>query len=87
MLKNSVLWKPLFIALGFAMFIMVIRALVNLAATFTLPTVYYPFDLSLGVRFDPYAALYYPTEALKTLSAISQAIFNNIDAATCPSEQ
>jgi hypothetical protein len=61
---------------------MVIRSLVNLVASFTLPPVYYPFDLSLGVRFDPFAALYYPTEALKTLPAISTTIFNNIDAAT-----
>jgi hypothetical protein len=83
-LKSSVLWKPLFIALGIAMFVMVIRALVNLAATFTLPAVYYPFDLSLGVRFDPYAALYYPAEALATLPVQSQVIFSSIDAATLP---
>jgi len=82
--KNAVLWKPLFIALGFAMFIMVIRALVNLAATLTLPAVYYPFDLSLGVRFDPYAALYYPVEALRSLPATSITIFNTIDSATLP---
>jgi hypothetical protein len=81
-LKTSVLWKPLFIALGIAMFIMVIRALVNLGATLTLPAVYYPFDLSLGVRFDPYAALYYPAEALRTLPATSITIFNSIDSAT-----
>jgi len=84
LLKNSVLWKPLFIALGFAMMVMVIRALVNLAATLTLPAVYYPFDLSLGVRFDPYAALYYPAEALRTIPIQSQAIFSSIDAATLP---
>ena len=81
-LKNPVFWKPLFIALGFAMFIMVIRALVNLAATLTLPAVYYPFDLSLGVRFDPYATLYYPVEALRSLPVISTTIFNSIDSAT-----
>jgi hypothetical protein len=81
-LKASVTWKPLFIGLGMAMFVMVIRGLVNLGATFTMPTVYYPFDLSLGVRFDPYAALYFPQEALRTLPAASTAIFNNIDAAT-----
>ena len=69
LLKGSVTWKPLFVALGFALFIMVIRSLVNLAATFTMPNVYYPFDLSLGIRFDPYAALYYPAEALRSLPA------------------
>ncbi len=84
LLKSAVLWKPLFTAIGFAMMVMVIRALVNFAATLTLPTVYYPYDLSLGVRFDPYAALYFPSDALGTLPAMSHTIFNNIDAATLP---
>ena len=41
----TVTWKPLFVAIGFAMFIMVIRALVSVAATFTMPNIYYPYDL------------------------------------------
>ncbi len=82
LLKSQVFWKPLFTALGFAMMIMVVRALVNLAASLTLSNVYYPFDLSLGVRFDPFAALYFPPDALGVLPAMSQAIFHNIDAAT-----
>ncbi len=80
--KSPLLWKPLFTAIGYAMVIMVIRALVNLVATLVLPTVYYPYDLSLGARFDPFAALYYPSDALGTLPAISHTIFNNIDSAT-----
>jgi len=81
-LKSSVGWKPLFIGIAMAMIVMVIRGLVNIGATFTMPTIYYPFDLSLGVRFDPYAALYFPPEALSTLPAASQAIFHNIDSST-----
>jgi hypothetical protein len=81
-LKSSVLWKPLFVALGFALFVLVIRALVNLAAAATLPTLYYPFDLSLGVRFDSYGAIYYPSQAVGALSTQSQAIFNSINSAT-----
>ena len=81
-LKSSVLWKPLFVALGFALFVLVIRALVNLVAAATLPTLYYPFDISLGVRFDSYGALYYPSQAVGALSAQSQAIFNSINSAT-----
>jgi hypothetical protein len=83
-LKNSVLWKPLFIALGFAMTVLVIRAIVNLAAALTLPVVYYPFDLSLGATFNPFSALYYPIQAISPLFATSQAIFHSIDAATSP---
>ena len=81
-LKSSVLWKPLFVALAFAFFVLVIRALVNLIAAATLPTLYYPFDISLGVRFDAYGAIYYPQQAVGALSAQSQAIFNSINSAT-----
>jgi len=81
-LKSSVLWKPLFVALAFALFVLVIRALVNLVAAATLPTLYYPFDLSLGVRFDAYGAIFYPPEAIGTLTAQSQALFNSINSAT-----
>ena len=81
-LKNSVLWKPLFVSVGFAMFVMIIRALVNLIAAATLPTLYYPYDISLGVRFDSYGALFYPPGSGSALSAQSQAIFNSINSAT-----
>ena len=81
-LKGDLKWKPLFAALGFAMFVMVIREAINLVATFTLPAMYYSFDVSLGVRFDPYVALYYPTEAAATLSAQSQAALATIQAST-----
>ena len=81
-LKTNVSWKPLFIALAFAMFVMVIRALVNLVAALALPAVYYPFDLSLGVRFDAFGSIFYPPEAVGTLSAQSQAIFSSVDSLT-----
>ena len=81
-LKNAVLWKPIFVALGLAMVVMVIRALVNLVAAATLQTAYYPFDISLGVRFDQFATLYFPPEAVNSLSVASQNAFPVIDAAT-----
>jgi hypothetical protein len=81
-LKNAVLWKPIFVALGLAMVVMVIRALINLAASATLQTAYYPFDLSLGVRFDQFGTLFFPPEAVHSLSALSQNAFLTIDAAT-----
>ena len=82
LLKSGVTWKPLFIALGFALFVMVIRALVNLAATLTFPAIYYPYDMSLGVLFDHNGVIYYPADVVGTLSAQSQAIFNNISSLT-----
>ncbi len=81
-LKNAVLWKPLFVALGFAMFVMVIRAAVNIIATGTMQSAYFPFDLSLGVRFDQFAALYFPPEAVNSLSTFSQNAFQTINSST-----
>ena len=80
--KNAVLWKPIFVAVGLAMVVMVIRALVNLAAAATLQTSYYPFDISLGVRFDQFATLYFPPEAVNSLSVASQNAFPIINSAT-----
>ena len=81
-LKTNVTWKPIFIALAFALFIMVIRAAVNLVAALASPVVYYPYDISLGVRFDAYGTVFYPSEAVHVLTAQSQAAFSNINALT-----
>ncbi len=80
--KANVTWKPLFVALSFALFVLVIRALINLVAAATLPALYYPYDVSLGVRFDTFGAIYYPQEAASALSTNSQALFNSINGAT-----
>lgn len=81
-LKTEITWKPVLIAMAFALFVMVIRELVSLIAALTLPPVFYPFDVSLGVRFDSFGAVYFPSEAASALSASSQAAFNTLDAAT-----
>jgi hypothetical protein len=64
------------------MIVMVIRMAINLLATLAMPTIYYSFDLSLGVRFDPTVALYFPPEAAVTLSAQSQAMLASINSQT-----
>jgi len=81
-LKTAVTWKPLFVALGFALFVMVIRAAVNLIAAATLPTLHYTYDLSLGVRFNFFGATYYPEASISSLTAQSHAAINSINAAT-----
>jgi hypothetical protein len=80
--KGAVVWKPLFIAVGFALFIMVIRGLVNLVGTLTLPALYAPFDMTLGLRFNAFGVFYYPSEAVSTLSAQSQVAFGTFESAT-----
>ncbi len=81
-LKGTVTWKPLFVAIAFALFVMVIRSVINIVAAFTLPAVYYPFDVSLGVTSNPYGAIYVPIQAAATYTAQSQAVLNNIVAMT-----
>ncbi|MCW3994801.1 MAG: hypothetical protein NWE98_01465 [Candidatus Bathyarchaeota archaeon] len=81
-LKTPQLWKPLFIAIGFALVVMVIRALINVAATLALSNVYYPFDVTLGVNFTPWGAIFYPPEMGGSLFLQSQAAIPVIEAAT-----
>lgn len=78
--KNTTTWKPLFVAVGFAMVVMVIRSLVNIIATLTMPTVFYPFDVSFGLLIDPLGSIYYPTEAIGTLTAQAQNLVISSDA-------
>ena len=81
-LKSGVFWKPMFIAVGFALLVMVFRATINLVATLALPVVYYPFDLSGGVGFTPYGTLAYPPQYIGITFADTQAAFSNIEALT-----
>jgi hypothetical protein len=58
-----------------------IRALINIIAAATLTTLYYPFDIALGVRFNFFGATAYAGTA-SSLTTQSQAILNSINAAT-----
>jgi hypothetical protein len=78
-LKAQVLWKPIFVAAGFALIVLVIRAAVNLAATATLPDLFFPYDAALGVVYDPFGSLYYPTQFALPV-AESAAAMSNIAA-------
>ena len=79
-LKSPVLWKPLFIVMGFAMMVMVIRAAISVIATVAMPSLYYPFDVSFGTLFDPLGVLYYPASAIPALLPQSQVSLAAIDA-------
>ena len=81
-LKSGILWKPIFIAVGFALIVMVIRAIVNLIATATLPEVYYPFDLGIGLGYTPYGAIAYSPQAIGMAFAESQTAFYHIETIT-----
>ena len=86
-LKAQVVWKPIFVAAGLALIVMVIRAAVNIAATAALPNLYFPYDAALGVVYDTFGSLYYPSQyvlpvvssaaAMSTVNA-SMATFKTI---------
>lgn len=48
-LKGNIIWKPLFIAVGFSLIVLVIQALIGIVATTTLPTLYYPTEFLTGL--------------------------------------
>jgi hypothetical protein len=80
-LKTTRVWKPIFVASCFALVVMVIRQAVNLVAAATLPVLYYPYDVTLGVRFNFFGATTYSGVA-SSLTTQSQAILKSINAAT-----
>jgi hypothetical protein len=77
--KAQLLWKPIFVAAGFALIVMVIRAVVNIAATATLPNLYFPYDAALGVIYDTFGSLYYPSQYILPVAA-SAAQMSSITA-------
>ena len=91
-LKAPITWKPVFISVAMVLFVMVIRGVVCLLAALTLPASYYPYDLSLGVRFDSFGAIYYPAEAVSKLAAfisrdIQQHLPQQLKASTSSPKQ
>ena len=80
-LKTARVWKPIFVATGFGLIVMVIRAAVDLIAAAALPVLYYPYDITLGVRFNFFGATTYSGTA-SSLTTLSQAILSNINSAT-----
>jgi hypothetical protein len=53
-LKGNVTWKPLMVAVGFALVTMVVQALILIVTYTTLPNLYYPLEVLAGVpgEFD-----------------------------------
>jgi hypothetical protein len=81
-LKTDITWKALFVTVGAALIVMVIRSALCLVATAALPNVYYPFDLRIGLSIAPYNVIAYPSQVTGGLSTEALAAFYNIEAAT-----
>jgi len=48
-LKGTVIWRPLFIAVGFALIVSVVQSVIGIVATTALPNLYYPTEFLTGL--------------------------------------
>lgn len=51
-LKGTIVWKPLFIAVGFALTITLIQSIINSASLTTLPAINYPVEVLTGLPVE-----------------------------------
>jgi hypothetical protein len=72
----NVTWRPIFIATGFVLAVLIITSTFQLISTLTLPTVYLPYD------FPPSGSLVYPDAYINAASSASQVNYQAILAAT-----
>ncbi len=73
-LKGNVVWKPLFIAVGFALVVLIIQSLLSLAATATLPTVYSPIEYQTALAGEAQIVNDYLVAQTATYTTISAII-------------
>jgi hypothetical protein len=70
-LKGTLTWKPLFVAVGFALIVIVAQTLLNIAATAALPAYnYYPVELMTAVPGEAQAIANAITSTTATYSSI-----------------
>jgi hypothetical protein len=74
LLKGNITWKPLMVAVGFAMITLVIQAIIFLAVYLTLPTIYLPIEVlanvSGGMSLLPAATV----DAISTANLITSVV-------------
>ena len=71
-MKGDIIWKPLFVAIGFALIVTVIQSLINIAATQSLPAqLYYPVELLVNLPGEALAINTTLIDATATYSLIA----------------
>jgi hypothetical protein len=73
-LKGKVAWKPLMVAVGFALVTLVIQALLMLAIYTTLPNLNYPLEVLAGVPGEFDVAYQVILDAVATVTLISSIV-------------
>jgi len=70
-LKGNVTWKPLMVAVGFALVTMVIQAVIMAVAYTTLPSIYYPLEVLAGIPGEFDVASQVILNAVATVTLVS----------------
>jgi hypothetical protein len=73
-LKGNVKWKPLMVAVGFALVIMVIQALIMIVTYTTLPNLYYPLEVLAGVPGEFDVAYQVILDAIATVTLVGSIV-------------
>ncbi len=73
-MHGNIIWKPLFIAIGCALIVLVVQAVLNLVSTATLGTMYYPIEALANVPGEAAAASAQATAASQTFNIATSAI-------------
>jgi hypothetical protein len=73
-LKGNVTWKPLMVAVGFALVTMVVQALILIVTYATLPNLYYPLQVLAGVPGEFDVAYQVILNAIATVTLIGSIV-------------
>jgi len=73
-LKGNVIWKPLMVAIGFALVVLVIQSLITIVVYSTLPQLYYTLEVLAGVSGEFQVAYQVILDAIATVTQISGAV-------------
>jgi hypothetical protein len=73
-LKGNIVWKPLFIAVGCGLIVLVIQAILNAAVTPTLGTIYLPTEVITNLQGEALAISNATAPLMATFNTLSSAI-------------
>jgi hypothetical protein len=73
-LKGNVIWRPLMVAVGFALIVLVIQALILAIVYTSLPNLYYPLEVLAGVPGEFQAAYQVILDAIATVTLVNAII-------------
>jgi hypothetical protein len=73
-LKGNAVWKPLMVAVGFALVTVIIQSLILIVAYMTLPRIFYPLEVLAGVSGEFDVAYQVILDSIATVTLISSIV-------------